>query len=337
MNPVRVLAEQFVRQSPMTLLVYSIVVSLADFAVLYGAARHEGVLHIEQGVGLLNNYGLLSTLLGNMIFLYAAKKYYNFICSMRASDAVIDIVPVKESLVALKDKIEMQREYQFGVYLLIVIGALFWLNNFSVHVSGDPVATWGHKVFDSKDHMLSFIASRFHNIYTWMIIYPFLTHIMIYSSIQLRRAITKAMRRGALTYDLLNPDQRGGFAFVDKAAITFNAIVAIVYIQITLHVETFKMNPEHIIIIVLLTLAAVLIDKMFLGSIYALIKTLRLEALNKVKDKVYKDDEMSFEILKYCYERRVSFSSIVNFAINPGAIVISGLVKIWPAIAKAFS
>ena len=76
---------------------------------------------------------------------------------------------------------------------------------------------------------------------------------------------------------------------------------------------------------------------MFLGGIYATIKTLKLEALNKVKDNVYKDDKMSFEILKYCYERRISVSSIVNFVINPGAIVISGIVKLWPLIAKAFS
>lgn len=158
-NPARALAKQFVRRSPMTLLVFGVTLSFADFLVLYAAARDEGVLYINQGVGLLSNYGLFSTLLGNAVFLYVSKKYYDFICSMRASKAVIDTAPVEESLVALTDKIEMQREYQFGVYLLIVIGALFWLNNFSAHVSGDPVVTWGHKVFDSTDHRLSFIAS----------------------------------------------------------------------------------------------------------------------------------------------------------------------------------
>jgi hypothetical protein len=136
---------------------------------------------------------------------------------------------------------------------------------------------------------------------------------------------------------LLNPDQRGGFVFVDKAAVAFNAIVAIVYIQITLHIETFKTNPEHVIAYVVLTLVLVVINRMFLGDIYARVKRLRLEALNKVKEKVYKDDKMSFEILKYCYERRVSVASLVNFAINPGAIVVSGAVKLWPVIAKAFT
>lgn len=337
LNPVRVLAEQFVRRSPMMLLAFGVIVSLADFALLYCAASREGVLHIDQGVGLLNNYGLFSTLLGNAVFPYAAKKYYDFICSMRASKAIIDASPVEESLAALTDYIRMRREYKFLIYLLIAIGAVCWLNNFNNHISGDPVVTWGHKVFDSTDHRLSFLASRLHNIYTWMIIYPFLTHVIVFSSIQLSRAITKASRECALNYDLLNPDQRGGFAFVDKAAVAFNAIVALVYIQITLHIETFKTNPEHVIAYVVLTLLLVVINRIFLGEIYERVKRLRLEALNKVKDKVYKDDKMSFEILKYCYERRVSITSLVNFAINPGAIVVSGVVKLWPFIVKAFS
>lgn len=336
-NPVRVLAEQFVRRSPMTLFVFGVVISLADSALLYGAASREGVLHIDQGVGLLNNYGIISTLVGNAVFPYAAKKYYDFICAMRASKAVVEASPVEESLVALSDYVRMRREYKFLIYLLIVIGAVCWLNNFNNHVSGDPVAIWGHKVFDSTDHRLSFVASRLHNVYTWMLIYPFLTHVIFFSSLQLSRAITNASCAGALNYDLLNPDQRGGFVFVDKAAIAFNAVVAIVYIQITLHIETFKTNPEHVIAYVVLSLVLVVINRMFLGDIYARVKRLRLEALNKVKEKVYKDDKMSFEILKYCYERRVSVTSLVNFAINPGAIVISGAVKLWPVITKAFT
>lgn len=336
-NPVRVLAEQFVRRSPMTLLAFGVIASFADFAVLYAAASREGVLQIDQGVGLLNNYGLFSTLLGNAVIPYAAKKYYDLIYSMRASKAVVYVAPIEESLVALTDYIKLRREYQFWIYLLIIIGTLFWLNNLSIHLSGDPVVTWGHKVFDSRDHRLSFIASRLHNVYTWIIIYPFLTHVMFYSSIQLRRAITKASRERALIYDLLNPDQRGGFLFVDKAAVAFNAVGAIVYIQITLHIETFKANPEHVIAFIALTLLLVVINRIFLSDIYATVRRLKLEALNKVKDQVYENDKMSFEILKYCYERRVSVASVVNFAINPGAIVVSGVVKLWPYIAKAFS
>jgi hypothetical protein len=337
-NPARAIMKQFVRRSPMTLLAFGIIASLVDFGLLYMAAVKEGVLYITQGVGLLNNYGLLSTLIGNAVFPYLAKKYYNGVCSIRESKAVVDIMPVGESLSTLTDITKIEREYRFSIYLMIIIGALAWVANVSYHVIGNPQVKWGHKVFDSTDHPLTFWASRLHNFYTWLVVLPLLAHVIVYSSVQLWRAIARASHAGVLAYDLLNPDRRGGFAFVDKVAVAFNVVVALVYVQIMLHVGTFKMNPEHIIIIVLLTLAAVFINRMFLGGIYATIKTLRLEALNKMKDKVYKDDKMSFEILKYCYEQRVSVSSIVNFAINPGAIVVSGVLKLlWPVIAKALS
>lgn len=331
LNPVRALAEQFVRRSPTTLLAFGIALSLLDFAALYAAAAREGVLHISEGIGLLNNYGLFSTILGNTVFLYVAKKYYDSVCSMRTSKAVGKTAPIEEALSALTAMIRMRREHQFWVYLMIVVGALAWLLNVKFHVIDNPEIRWGHKVFDSPDHPLTFIASRLHNLYTWLIVMPFLAHVMISSSVQLRRAIAAASRKGALTYDLLNPDQRGGFGFVDNANIVFNIIVALVYLQITLHIETFeRMNAEHVIAYVALTVLLVLINRMFLGDIYAAIKTLRLESLNEVKDKVYKDDKLSFEILKYCYERRVSALSIMNFAIKAGAIVIPGVLKLWP-------
>ena len=337
MNPARALTKQFVRRSPTTLLVFGIAVSIVDFIVLYVAAARDGVLHLSQGVGLLNNYGLLSTILSNAVLIYLAKKYYDSICSMWASKAIINTEPIYEPLSTLTDMITMQRIYRVLIYSLVILGALFWLSNVSSHILGNPEDRWGHKLFDSIDHPWSFFASRLHNLYTWVIVHPFVGHVLIFSSIQLRRAMAKASLGGALTYDLLNPDQRGGFAFVDKANVAFNIIVALVYIEITMHIETFKMNPDHIILYVLLTVLLIAINRMFLGGIYATIKSLRLESLNKVKDNVSKDDKLSFEILKYCYERRISASSIINFIIKAGAIVVSGTVKFWPVIVKAFS
>lgn len=330
-NPVRALAEQFVRRSPMTLLAFSIAFSLVDFAALYSAAAREGVLHISEGIGLLNNYGLFSTILGNAVFLYVAKKYYDSIYSMGTSKAVAKTAPIKKALSALTDMITMRREHRRWVYLMIVVGAIAWLLNVKFHVIDNPEVKWGQKVFDSPDHPLTFIASRLHNLYTWLIVLPLLAHVMISTSIQLRRAIAAASREGALMYDLLNPDQRGGFGFVDKANIVFNVVAALVYLQITMHIETFeRMNAEHVISYFTLTVLLVMINRIFLGDIYATIKTLRLESLNEVKDKVYNDDQLSFEILKYCYERRVSALSIINFVIKASAIVIPGVLKLWP-------
>src|SRR5216684_1259589 len=97
-NPIKALGDQFVRRSPTQLLVFGLVVSFLDFSVLYFAAAREGVLRINGGIGLLNNYGLFSTILGNAIFFYVARKYYDSVCSMRASNAIVKTAPIEEAL-----------------------------------------------------------------------------------------------------------------------------------------------------------------------------------------------------------------------------------------------
>lgn len=336
-NPARTLAAQFVDRTPSALLAFGVALSLFDFATLYAAAAKEDVLHLSGGIGLLNNYGLFSTILGNSVFLYLAKKYYDSVCSLKSSHAIVKIAPIEGCLSDLAGMVRTQKKHRFLLYLLVIVGALFWLSNVGFHVVGNPEERWGQKVFDSLDHPLSFTASRLHNFYTWVVIMPFLGHVVIYSSIQLKRTILAGARNEALTYDLLNPDRRGGFLFVDKASIAFNIIVALVYIQVTMHVETFaKINTEHFIAYIALTLLLIGINRMFLGGIYGTVKALRRDSLNRLKDKVYRNDKISFEILKYCYQQRVNVSSIINFLINPGAILVSGIAKSWPVILKIF-
>jgi hypothetical protein len=295
------------------------------------------VLQINQGVGLFNHYGLFSTILGNAISLYASKKYYEGVCSIRDSKAVINNAVIEKSLKDLKTMIELSGEYRLIMYFLVILGTLFWASNFATHVFGDPVAKWGY-VIDSKDHPWSFVAGRLHNIYTWIIIMPFVVHVMICSSIQLRKAMTIASTKSVLKYDLLNPDQRGGFGFVDNSLLAFNVIAALVYIEITMHIETFaRLNFEHIIDYIILTILLVGINRMFFADMYATIKKLRFESLNKVKEEVFKNDKLSFEILKYCYKRKISLLSIANFLVQASAIAIPGIVKFWPFVVKAFS
>src|SRR6267378_6822267 len=106
-NPARALLKQFVRRSPTTLLGIGIALSLVDFVAIYAAAARDGVLQIDQGVGLLNHYGLFSTIFGNAISLYAAKKYYDGVCSISTSKAVVNPAVVETSLEDLTAKIEM--------------------------------------------------------------------------------------------------------------------------------------------------------------------------------------------------------------------------------------
>src|SRR6185295_11252738 len=125
------------------------------------------------GVGLLNNYGLLSTVVGNAISLYALKKYYDGVCSIRTSKAVVNADFIEPSLSTLTAMIEMQGRYWLVMRRLMYFGALAWLVNVGFHLFDNPEVWWGHKVFDSIDHPLTFTASRFHNLYTWLLIMQF--------------------------------------------------------------------------------------------------------------------------------------------------------------------
>lgn len=331
----RAVAEQFLLSRPITLLALGIALAIVDFGALYSAASKEGVLKIDRGVGLLQNYGLLSAILGNCFFLYLARAYYEVVHSIRESKAVTDGGPIESPLRELVSMMRTEHRYRFLIYLLIIVGSLFWLSNVGFHLIGSPEVRWGHKVFDSPDHKLTFCASRAHNLYSWLIVLPILGHTMICTSIQLRRMIQAAAQKHALQYDLLNPDQKGGFLFIEKAHVIFSAVIALLYIQITLHIETFeRMHVDHVMAYLVVTLLLLSINRLFLGEIYIVINTLKLEALNRVKEKVYRDDKLSFDILKYCYDHRINEFSLVNFSIKVGAILASGLIKAWPILSK---
>lgn len=333
-NPARALAKQFVRRSPATLLAIGIALSIIDFAAFYAAAVKDGVLYINQGIGLFIHYGLFSTIAGNAISWYAAKKYYDGVCSIRVSMAVVDSAVIEKPLKDLKDMVELRGKYRRIMYFFLLLGTYFWASNFAIHVFGDPVAKWGH-VFDTVDHPWSFLVSRLHNIYSWIILMPFVVHVVICSSLQLKKTMIVASEKSVLTYDLLNPDQRGGFGFIDNSLLAFNIVVALVYIEIALHNETFgRLNLEHIVDYLILTALLFGINKMFFADLYATVKRLKLQSLNRVKDEVFRNNQLSFEILKYCYERRIRTLSIANFLVQASAIAIPGIVKYWPTIVK---
>src|SRR6185437_3011378 len=221
LNPPRLLAREFGSRTPLMLLGIGIALSLFDLAALYGAAVTDGVVRMSPGVGFLNHYGLISTVAGNAIALYATKAYYDGVCSIRTSKALADKDVVEPTLVELEAMVKGAGRYELSLYGLVVFGALCWALNIGTHLFGDPMATWG-PVLDSTNHPWSFVAMRIHNLYTWLIIMPLVVHVTVFSSIQLRRVMTIASDNGALRYDLLNPDQRGGFGFVDNALIAFN-------------------------------------------------------------------------------------------------------------------
>jgi hypothetical protein len=333
-NPLKILANEFVRRTPLTLLLAGISISALEFVVLFWAANREGVLHIQNGVGLLDNYGLISTLLGNAIFPCLARSYYEYVCTTQSSKAVKNSIVVEREISVLKSMLKLEGRYRFGLYVLMFVGAGFWVSNTSFHVLGNAEVHWGHKVFDSTNHPLCFYLNRINNFYTWMIVLPFCGHVMIFSSVQLVTAINRAIDGKVIVYDLLNHDKCGGFLPIERAHVIYNVIIAMMYVQIALHTETFnRMNAEHMMSYIAATIILLFGNRLFLGGIYHEIRKLRISALNECKERVYRGDKLSFEILKYCYEPRANKFSMVNGVTKTVAMFMSVMIKAAPIIS----
>lgn len=326
-NPVKALANQFLRRSSSTLLSFGIAVSIIDFMALYAVAGKENVLRIDPGIGLFKSYALYSTIVANAVLPCFAKKYYDNVRSMTTSKAIVHLKSISSSLESLRDMIQLRGRFSLLLYTLIMFGALNWLSSVAANIAGKRETRWGYRVFDSPDHPLTFSVSMIHNFYTWLIILPLVAYVVIGSSHQLRQAIATASRRGAIRYDLLNPDRRGGFDFLRKAQIAFNVISGLVYIQILLYgFAKFSLGTaDALVTYIIATVLLVMANTTFFGAIYGQIKKLRFESLDRIKDNVYKNDALSFEILKYCYERRLNWYLVIGIIIQVAAIILAAI------------
>src|SRR5262249_15042739 len=146
-----------------------------------------------------------------------AKKYYDNVRSMTTSKAIVNVKSISRPLDSLTDMIQLRGRFSLLLYFLMTIGAVNWLLNVAANIAGGREIRWGYKFFDSPDHPLTFSVSLIHNFYTWLIILPLVGHVVICTSQQLHQAFARASRKGAIRYDLLNPDRRGGFDFLRKA------------------------------------------------------------------------------------------------------------------------
>jgi hypothetical protein len=146
------------------LLTVGIGLSLLDFLVSYAAAARDGALRINQGIGLINHYGFVATVVGNAVALYAAKKYYESACAIKTSDAVRNPAPIDRSLRKLVSILHFHGGYRFLMFFLIIFGALNWVGNIKAHLVGEALSKWG-LVFDSMVYPWSFFVGRIHLFY----------------------------------------------------------------------------------------------------------------------------------------------------------------------------
>ncbi|MGT2435830.1 hypothetical protein ACU4GH_08140 [Bradyrhizobium betae] len=317
------------------LLGIGLFISVAQFVTFYAAARSEGVLVIRGGVGFLNNLGLLATICANAVLPYLVRQLYENAVAFADSRAVKNRSIIDDGNANLRAIILHEGRYRFAGYGLVFVGFAFWTANTGIHLLGNAQEHWGHKVFDSIDHPIDFCLNRLNNVYAWMIVLPLCSYVAIFSAAQLVKSVDVATHQGALAYDLLNPDRCGGFASVERAHLITNVILAVLYVLIALHTETFaRMNPEHALAYAAATLVLLFGNTIFIGSIGRHVRKLRTAALNEQKDRVYKNDALSLEILKFYYDHsrtRFQFGSILTKAV---AIGIPAILKAAPALLE---
>jgi hypothetical protein len=333
-NPLRGLAREFIRREPETWLFVGISIATVQAISALYAARAEGVLIIPGGIGLLQNYGLLANLIGNACFPYLARRYYQEVMTLASSDSIAPTAEVEQEKRLASAFVAGHGKAVSLLYLFCFIGACFWIANTSLHVFGFAERYWEHRVFDSPDHSWSFALNRINNFYTWVILLPLCGHVLVWSSIHLRKIFRAAVQEKAATFDILDPDRMGGYLAVENAKVIFNVILAAVYIDVSLHTGTFRViHFDHALAYVAATMILLFGNMLVFREANGEIKALRRAAINARKHKVYEEDALSFEILKYVYSVRPP-RTIENFVIKAVPIVGSLALKLAPVIAQ---
>lgn len=97
------------------------------------------------------------------------------------------------------------------------------------------------------------------------------------------------------------------------------------------------MNAEHVLAYTVATMFLLFGNTIFLGGVHRRIRVLRNEALNEQKERVYKSDALSLEILKFFYEHRRSRFPLLNLATKAVAVVVPAIIKAAPSLLSSSS
>lgn len=331
-DPLKGLARGYIRRSPQTWLIVTALIAVLQGLLFLYAGMRDGVLLIPGGIGLLQNYGLWANLAGNVAFAYFARKYYAEVVSISSADVIEKTDGIRSEISKLTSMACAEGRYRYLLYIFSFIGLSFWLSNTSLHVFGFSEIHWGHQVFDSPAHPWSFVLNRINNFYTWVVLLPVCGHVFITSSIGLHRTFQAAVADGVAQYDILNPDKSGGYLFVENARLYFNIVLAVLYLDVSMHTGTFRViHFDHMVSYAAATLLLLFGNVMVFRRISEGIGTLKNTAANSRKQKAYANDPLSFEILKYLYELR-SPRVFVNFLVKAVPIAWSLAMKAAPLI-----
>jgi hypothetical protein len=295
--------------------------------ILVAAAYADDVFWIPDGVGLFQNYGLIFSFFAIPAILLSCRHYAQTILRVTKSHAILNS--------SVKDHI----------YVMIFAGSCFVISNIGIHLFGDSSRHWNSPVFDSPDHIYSFLSNRVVSTVTWVLIVPYSVYIFVISTIFLRILFQSIGEDATIHYDLIHPDRSGGMAFAIDASVFFNIIISLFYIFITVFIVTFRgINIEHVALYVGATLFYILSHGLVFGSVYSVLNEKKQLSLINLKELTYKGDAHSFEIYKFFTEvfsatpRKITMPTVMYAAriVLPMIFPLVKIINILPQSESFF-
>lgn len=323
----------FNRTSSEKMLLLGIFIASTFFVIFLVTAHFENVLYIENGVGFVENYGLIAALICDALLFFLTKKYLAA-CELvyeKSSFGHIDRIQIAKN--KLKNTIYLKTPEKFALLFFVLLGVIALSSNIALHIGGDVSKHWNGDVFDSLAHPYSFGLNKAFSFYSWCLVIPFCGFVALASTQFLGSTADAIYDSVDAHYDLLNSDNAGGFGQIRYAVMFFNLGIVLVYLQITLYMVTFSgLNWRQLIAYMLATLALLAANFIFFSRIERVIHKKRNEALDLVKSQAYDGDRLKFDILRYYLEEfsRKSLQrrlSLFVLTLKSVAIIIPPVIK----------
>lgn len=235
--------------SPLHLAILGLFVAAMEAGLLFAAATYEDTLFIPEGVGLLQNYGVFSSLFGDVLIVMLARLCFAQVVLQlngRSSGFQVRRRRLREELRA---HLTLQTRLRFVLYFACLVGFLFGLYNIGVHLLGDPKAVWaGDGFFDESANPLGFAANRLNGFISWAVVLPVAAFFCAVTFYMFYRIADQGPRGGAF-YDETHPDDFGGFFPLVRAKVFYSIGLSVVFFQIAAHVVTFDASAHHYVVI----------------------------------------------------------------------------------------
>ncbi len=238
----------FLRKNSVALTIISgaVLFSLEVLLLISAAIKDNNFTLDGNNIGLFEHQGIWVILAGDLILMLIIALLMKLFLQL---DKKIPIKPsnaTKKYLAYSKEEtiraILLQTRHYKLLYLSIGAGALFWLNN-AVQTL-DPVRFYGNDVFDSINHLNSYIAVRIVLGTSWIILYPVCACISLHAAISLFKVLKCLKDKHWLDFNIFHPDKCGGFSFLGNLNMLFVAAVFIIYLELLSVLLTHdKWNP----------------------------------------------------------------------------------------------